>query len=164
MENVTPSVIGLKKSTVALIAAALIVGLVAGYFAGSFEGERAANTRLAPMVDLAFPKPPSEMYALTGKILGVYGATVKLEIDNVDDYLPHPDQSARAKETRNANITSATSYAIIDFSKLDAAGNPARSIFALADLKEGEIVTVRSAENIRNAESFDVIAVERIAY
>lgn len=147
-----------------LLALGLVVGFAAGFYQGERQGATTAENRLAPVIDLAFPKPSTEMFALTGAVKRVYGATIELEIDNPDDYLPHPDQSPRAKETRRANVTAATSYAIIDFSKFDATGNPVRTAFALADLKESDIVTVRSTENIRNAESFDVTAVERVTY
>lgn len=146
----------------------LVLGLVIGFVAGSYQGERQGavmtEARLAPVLDLAFPKPPAEMFSLTGIVRGVYGATIQLEIDDLDDYLPHPDGSARAKETRNANVGSATAYTEIDFARVNASGDPARTSLTLADIKEGDAVTVRSTMNIRSAESFDVTAVERVTY
>lgn len=147
-----------------LLALGLAVGFAAGFYQGARQGAATAENRLASVLDLAFPKPPTEMFALTGAVKRIYGATIELEIDNPDDYLPHPDQSPRAKETRRANVIAATSYATIDFSKLDAEGNPSRAAFTLADLKEGDIVTVRSAQNIKDVQTFDVVAVERVIY
>lgn len=145
-------------------ATAFIVGLAAGYWAGNTTGMRAGEARLKPVVDLAFPPPPDEMYALTGVVKSIYGTSITLEIDDPDDYLPHADGSPRRKQTRTVSVSSATTFSDVNFRSLDREGNPVRTSFAFTDLQPGNTISVRSASNIRRAESFDAISVERFSY
>jgi hypothetical protein len=160
------------KKNFTAIAAGVILLIIGAYFLGYRAGtqkiikdnKNAEVQYLKSLVDIAFPPPPQEFYSLSGTVKGIYGATINLEIDDPDDYLPHPDGSPRRKQVRFANISSQTKYTLIDFSRLDKNGNPARSSLKLNDIKVGDVITVRSNENIRAAEKFDVTEVELFKY
>lgn len=145
---------------IALIIVALAIGLVLGKKQGKIEGLIEAEEKFAPIVDLAFPKPPAEMYSLIGTVKGIYGGTIDLEVKDPDDYLPHTDGTAQRTEIRYANITSATEIFIIDYTRRDINGNPARDILKLSDIKIGNLIKVTSNSNIKYANKFDVSEVE----
>lgn len=153
-----------NRNVIWLTAAALIAGLVAGYFIGNAQGTRASEARLTPLVNLAFPPPPDELYALTGTITEIYGAAIALEVDDPADYLPRPDGSPKTKQTRIARISSATIISAIDFGTLDRGGQPTRTPLAFADLQTGDFVTVTSNANIRDAHEFDAAVVEHLVH
>jgi len=152
-----------KQQYIAIsIIIALVLG-IGGYLLGQQAGIKKSSEEiknLKSLVDLAFPPPPQEMLSLTGTVKGVYGATIQLEIDDPNDYLPRLDNSPRKKQTRNAITSNETSFTLIDYTKIDQEGNPTISQIKLSDIKTGDIITVRSNQNIRNAEKFDVTAVE----
>lgn len=160
MESMEPN----RNTLIVTAAIALIAGLAVGYFAGSAQGGAATEKKLMPLIDAAFPPPPSEFFSLTGAVTSIYGAELGLEIDDPDDYLPHLDGSPRAKEMRTAQVSASTAYTLINYARLDQSGNPVRTSFSFGNLKVGEIITVRSAENIRDAASFEATAVERVVY
>lgn len=151
-----------RKSIVIAVVLVVIVGVGAYLFGQQRSNQQAQN--LQSIVDLAFPPPPQELYTLSGLVKGVYGATINIETDDVDDYLPHPDGSPPRKEVRFANVTAETTYTLVDFIRLDQSGNPTRTPLQLADVKEGDIVIVKSNSNIRSAQKFDVTAVEVVRY
>jgi hypothetical protein len=154
-----------NRNTLYLTAAiALLIGLAAGYFIGNTQGNVAAERKFAPILNAIYPPPPDELSSLTGTVKSVYGAGFELEIEDLDDYLPHLDGSARAKETRTANTSVGTIFTLINYERLDRQGNPTRMPRTFANLTAGDMVTVRSSENIRNAGSFDATAVEWIQY
>ncbi|MFH0806232.1 MAG: hypothetical protein V1885_00700 [Candidatus Brennerbacteria bacterium] len=142
----------------------LIVGLAGGYFIGAARGGAAVEQRLAPFLELAFPKPSLNIQSLGGTVTNAYGASFTLEIDNIDDYLPHLDGSPRTKESRTVNVTANTMFTLIDYSSLDARGNPSRTPQTFSSLKVGDTVMVRSDENVRNVGTFDAREVEWVRY
>lgn len=146
------------------VAIALLAGLAVGYFIGNAQGNVAIERKFMPILNAVYPPPPNELFSLTGTVKGVYGAEFELEIDDPDDYLPHLDGSPRAKQTRTANTSATTAFVLIDFEKLDEEGNPSRTALTLADVKEGDIVTVQSNENIRDAGSFEASVVQKVIY
>jgi hypothetical protein len=169
MEPAMQPVGGKKSNLPAIIAAvALIVGFGAGFFVGNLKGEStgesAAEQKYAPVVDSVFPKPPDELTTLSGTVTNLYGATIELSVYDPNDYLPHADGSPRQSQTRTANVTGTTTYTLTDFGNLDRQGNPTRTTIAFKDLKVGDTVTVESGSNIKDAQSFDVTAVEVVKY
>ncbi len=134
----------------------LIVGLVIGFFGGKQTGRNAAEQQLAPLVNLAFPRPADDIRSLTGVVKSIYGATITLEINDPDDYLPHLDGTPRAKQNRSANVTPDTKYVIV------TNGQVSSKTFSSSDIKADDIITVRSEENIRDLETFDVSEVDLI--
>lgn len=143
----------MDKKTTSLFAVFVIIALAVGFFAGRWqgkmEGERIGSEKLQPLVDSVFPEPPANINSLTGIVKGVSGATIAFEIGDIDDYLPHLDGSPRKMETRFATVTPATKMTSIDAKT----GNP--TSITLQNLKTGDVITITSAENIRNAERFD---------
>ncbi len=151
-----------------LIVLIAVVATALGFYWGQKKGTTTATketeTKLQPLVDLAFPKPPEDIRSLSGAIKGIYGATINLEINDPNDYLPHTDGSPRAKETRFASLLSATKIYLIDTTQLDTNGNPKKTELKITDLKIGNNITVRSNQNIRTAKKFDVTQIELVKY
>ncbi|MFH1192707.1 MAG: hypothetical protein V1656_00070 [Candidatus Jorgensenbacteria bacterium] len=155
-----------------LFALVAMVSLIAGFGAGFLVGEmrgRSAGTAIAeqkyaPIVDATYPKPPDTLNALSGTVKNLYGASIVLEVYDPSDYLPHADGSPRAKQARTANVLGSTTYTLVNFGKLDAQGNPAKTAIAFKNLKADDTVTVRAATNIKTAQAFDVTAVEVVKY
>ncbi|MDI6778895.1 MAG: hypothetical protein QME25_01685 [Bacteroidota bacterium] len=79
---------------------------------------------LKKLVDLAFPPPPAEIFSLSGVVKTIVGATIAMEVDDPEDYLPHPDGSPRRKQTRFASLLAETKITLIDTTQLDREGNP----------------------------------------
>lgn len=158
------------KKTFIIVFALLVATtvLVLGFYLGQRKGiqteKKEVTEKLQPLVDLAFPKPPEDIRNFAGKILAIYGATINLEIDAPDDYLPHTDGTKRQKEIRFASVTNDTKVIRIDATKLDAQGNQIKTNIKFSDLKIGDAITVRSNTNIRAAKKFDVTQIEMVKY
>ncbi len=142
----------------------LIVGLVGGYFVGNNRGVVLTEQRLLPVIETIFPKPADFTRSLTGKVASVYGTSLTLEVDDPDDYLPHVDGSPRKTEMRTVKVSANTEYSRINYQALDAQGNPSRTQASLSDIDVGEVIVVRSAENIRDAQEFEAIEVQLLRY
>jgi hypothetical protein len=145
-----------KKTTfifVVFVIVALVIGFLAGQWQGGKQGEERASEKFQPIVDAVFPEPPVFVGTLTGAIKGISGATIALEINDLDDFLPHLDGSPRKTEVRFAVVTPDTKL----FSISSQTG--ISTTIAPKDLKIGDTITITSAENIRNAERFDAAEV-----
>lgn len=153
-----------RNTLILIVAIALVVGLALGYFAGNASGSASTEQKFTPLLELAFPKPPTDIRSLSGTVKSMYGASISLEVRDPEDYLPHLDGSPHRTVARVAQVSAATTYTLIDYSKLNAQGNPAYISRTLSDLKAGDVVIVRSNENIRDAETFDATAVELVKY
>ncbi len=158
----------MQNKVIYFIAIALIIGLGIGFFLGQMNGKKIGTaqteTKYAPIVDAAFPPPPAEMIVLSGVVKSTYGATIVIEINDPDDYLPHADGSLRAKQTRTVNVLGNTTYATVNFGKFDKQGNPTRTPITFNDIKTGDTVTVHAATNIKTAQTFNATAVEVVEY
>ena len=150
----------MDKKTTSLFAVFIIIALVVGFFVGQWqgkmEGEKIGSQKLQPLVDSVFPEPPANINVLTGIVKGISGATIAFEINAIDDYLPHLDGCPRKTETRFAVITPSTKI----ISMNGETGNSAT--ITLQNIKAGDVITVVSAENIRNAERFDVTEIRTV--
>ncbi len=140
----------------------LIVGGIIGYFIGQANGSQMAKNTYLPLVNAAFPAPSGTIYSLKGTVQNVYGATIAITVNDPADYLPHPDGSPRATQTRNANTSPNTKYYSVDMLNIDKNGNPTATSITLADIKPGDTVMVKSSENIFSASSFDATEVDLI--
>ncbi len=149
-----------KKPLIASLVILSLVIIYASFYYGKTVGEQKGKSSYAPLVDLAFPKPPKDIRQLSGIVKGVYGATIDFEINSVDDYLPHLDGTPQKKEIRHATVTSKTTLTLIDSTKLDSRGNPKTKTLSLSDIKPGMGVTVQSNQNIRNVKEFDASSVQ----
>lgn len=157
-----------RTYTVIIVTAVIVFSVAIGFYFGEQRGEVAGETSarqaLMPLVERVYSKPPAELFELTGTVTGIYGATVHLEVVNPDDYLPHLDGSAPQTSTRYASLAKTTKVVRIDLTKRDARGNPTITTLDRAVLKVGDRITVKSATNIRDAETFDTIGVQLVEY
>ena len=155
-----------KTLTIITVAVIVLVVFGLGFYTGQTNGKKQgavqAENKYKALIDIAFPPPPAEMTSLSGVVSGVYGATINVEITDPNDYLPHVDGTSQKKQVRYASITSATKIISINHAKLDAQGNPEIKTIRLSDIKIGDTITVRSDQNIKNAQKFDVSQVELI--
>jgi hypothetical protein len=163
----------MKNSKQLLTLFVIVVLVLAGFFAGMLVGLKrgevrgAAQTRakLQPIIDMAFPQPPQVLNSAGGVIKDIFGSKINLEINDPDDYLPHPDGSPRKKLMRSVLVSAATKITLVDYTKRDKRGNnPLVAAYRLADLKAGDTVNVKTSENIRNAQEFIANAIELIRY
>ncbi|TSA46101.1 hypothetical protein D4R51_00700 [bacterium] len=145
-----------KKTLVTAAVVFLIIGILIGFVGGKQAGRVDAEKQLLPIVNLAFPKPSDDMRSMTGTVMGIFGATINLQIDDPADYLPHLDGSPRAVQTRFANVTPDTKYVFVINGKIKSTPS------SVSDVKKGDIITVRSNDNIRDAETFDVFEVDLV--
>jgi hypothetical protein len=151
----------MKTTKIVISIAAILLIFVFGFYLGQVNGKnkgsKEAENKLKPLIDLAFPKPPEEMKNINGVIKGVYGATIDLEINDLNDYLPHLDGSPQKKEIRYVYVTSNTKISLID-----SMGNIQTKTLKTSDLKIGNAITVYSNENLRNAKKFDATEIQVI--
>lgn len=161
----------MNRKNIIIFVAAFIIITVGMFFIGRLTGQQMTETKhqtqiqeMKTLIDKIYPPPPAEMYSLTGKIKEIYGASIIMEIASPDDYLPHPDGSARKTETRTANVTAKTTYTFFDYTQFDKQGNPKTSSITLKDLKTGDNITVKSEQNIRNVQSFDVSEIQKVVF
>jgi len=153
-----------KESIIYIATVVFIVGAGVGYYLGNAvgfsNGKTAADMQLSGIVNLVFPKPPQEIHSIAGAIKGISGATLTLEVNDPEDYLPHVDEVRQKKITRYASLMGTTKILSIDFTKIDSKGNPRTIELKPSDLKIGYNVMVQSGQNIRTESKFDVIQIE----
>lgn len=123
-----------------------VVGVLVGGILGFYVGDRAGRAALKPVLDVAYPPPAKDMKAFTGKVASVSSGGFVLEIPDPDDYLPHPDRSARRTELRTVLVTPET--------KVVYAGPAGEQAVSAANIAEGHRVRVESASNVRSARTF----------
>ena len=154
---------GINRSIFIMVGVlALIVGGVIGYFIGQTNGKQIAADKYLPILNTAFPAPSGTLYNLMGTVQNIYGATIAVKVNDPSDYLPHLDGSPRATQIRNVNTSPTTKYYEINNQKLDANGSPTYTSISLSDIKPGDVVMVKSAQNIFSATTFDVTEVDLI--
>lgn len=154
-----------KKAFLILIVIIVVLAAIwVGYEIGSKQGKEQADTQLSKIVEQVYPKPPEKINNLAGTIKTIYGATIDLEVTDPNDYLPHADGSKQDTNIRYASVTPDTKILLIDATQIDSQGNPKITEIKLLDLKEGDVVSVRSNENIKDAKKFDVYQIELVKY
>lgn len=146
-----------KSVSVFVFVIFIIIAIAVGFFAGNWWGKNQgiteATQELQPLIDTVFPEPPAYIGNLTGTIKEISGATIAIEINSLDDYLPHLDGSPIKTETRLVVTTPTTNIISID----TRTGNSKK--ISLQDLKMGESISVSSMENIRDVKKFDATEV-----
>lgn len=150
------------------IVVAVIVGGAAGFYLGNTvgfsNGKNAADSQLSGIVNLVFPKPPQEIHSIAGTISSIAGATLTLNVNDPEDYLPHIDGTAQKKMTRYAIVTPSTKISLVDSTKIDENGNPAITALSESDLKVGDNIMVQSSQNIRTESKFNASEIEIVKY
>ncbi|OGG40457.1 hypothetical protein A3A21_00495 [Candidatus Jorgensenbacteria bacterium RIFCSPLOWO2_01_FULL_45_25b] len=152
------------KALFPAVVVSLIVGLGVGGYFGRAIGGREAREEYQALLDLAYPPPVAEIHRISGTVRAIVGATIQLDANDPEDYLPHLDNSPRKTVSKRANITATTEYVFVDYSKPQKNGDPSRAPFALSDLKAGDKIVVESDENIRAKESFTVSLVQQVRF
>ncbi|MEK7630108.1 MAG: hypothetical protein AAB432_01855 [Patescibacteria group bacterium] len=138
----------------------VVILIVAGFYFGQSTGVKKTEQKLEPIVNLAFPKPSSDIRNFSGTIKNVVGATINLEIRDPNDYLPHTDGTKPKTQIRFVNVTATTKILLIDATKRDKSGNPTITNLKLTDLKAGDWITARSNQNVSDAQKFDATEID----
>lgn len=154
----------MDKKAVVFIILALIIGLAGGAYAGYYYGKTQGTKNLRDVVNLVFPEPPKEVFAVSGVLKQAVGAQLTLETADFDDYLPHADGTPSKKITRQVFLSNATKITMLHPASIDSKGNMKQETISATDLKEGMMVTIRSKENIRDAKSIEASEVEVVQY
>lgn len=149
---------------VVIIAVAGAIGFIIGNQNGQVSGAQAVKQKYLPILNAAFPPPPSSLSSLTGTVKSVYGATITMEVKDPNDYLPHVDGSPVAVQTRTVSVSPSTKLVYMNYGQLKSNGEPTTSTFSLNDLRAGDIVTAKSSSNILNAQNFSATEVDLINY
>lgn len=157
----------MNRFIVILLAMVIIVGIAySGFYFGTIQGEKkgslAMEMRLAPLLNNAYPRPADDIRFLDGIVKSVSGSKIDLEIDNIDDYIPHLDGTSRLKDTRYVVVSDKTKITLVDLGNFTSSGQPQRTAIKLSDVKSGMSATVRSATNVRNLKTFDATDIEVI--
>ncbi|GEM_PF-1237625 len=146
----------------------VIIFFVGGFFIGQStgrtEGRELGQAQYKSVVETIYPKPPEVINSITGKVTNIYGASIQVEVNDPEDYLPHTDGTPRVKQTRLANTTPDTKYLFVDYTKFDKSGLPTQSNGVFSDIKIGDTVMVESTENILTEKRFDVTKVTLVKY
>ncbi|MEK7479445.1 MAG: hypothetical protein AAB634_02860 [Patescibacteria group bacterium] len=142
----------------------LIAGAAGGGYFGREAGLKKARSEYQALLDLAYPPPALEIHRISGTVRAVVGGTIHLDVNAPEDYLPHLDGSPRKTAVKAANVSGATEYVLVDYSKPQENGDPTRSTFTLEELKPGEQVVVESDENIREAKVFEAKLVQQVRF
>ncbi len=137
-----------------------IIGFFAGKNSGMQAGTQAAESKYKPLVNIAFPEPPAVMNKVSGIVENVSGNIITFKVNDPNDYLPHLDGSPRATVEKQALVSSATSFSLINYAKLDKNGSATLTALTLGDIKTGNTVTVASDRNIRTSQSFPASSVQ----
>ena len=147
----------------------LVIALGAGALAFSYgkqvgreAAREGAKDEVRKILDNAFPPPPEQIFTLSGEIKELVGGTIVFEINDPSDYLPHADGTPRNKQIRRADMRSGTAYFLVDYTKPTPSGDPSVSSISFSDLKIGNRITVKSAENVKTTERFVASEVRRV--
>lgn len=152
------------KIIIPIVVVFLIFGFAVGGYFGREVGVNKARVEYQALLDLAYPPPAMEIHQISGTVRAVVGGTIQLDANDLDDYLPHLDNSPRETVLKRANVTAVTEYVLVDYSKPQVNGDPARVPFQLSDLKPGDRIVVESDENIRAAKSFETKLVQQVRF
>lgn len=153
----------MKQNKAILIPLLVVVLMLAAFWTGKQSVQKQSEMEISQLQNAVeqFYPAPGPTTSLNGTIKTITGARISLEIQDPEDYLPRTGNSPRRTQIRSANVLSDTTYSLIDYSRFDEEGGPAITEISLSDLAVGDQITVRSNINIKDAQSFDVIAVEK---
>lgn len=155
--------IHMKQILIAILVVIVLggVGYTWFYFLPA-QNAQVTNKEPLPPTDISDPTPQEYIRVLSGVVKNVSGSKIEIEIDDVEDYLPHADGTPRLKDTRYSVVSQETKLTLIDLGKLDAQGSPAITAIKLSDIKPGERVNVESNVNLRDAKTFEATSIDVI--
>ncbi len=143
-----------KKHYLIIFALVIVFGLISFYL--GYQKNIKDLEKYKKLTDLAFPPPPAIINSLNGTIKNIYGATIVLEINSPQDYLPKLNNEPRLKETRYAIVNSKTQIDLVKVNEFDEKGNNIIQPLKFEDLKVGDSINVFSDENLKNLKKFEV--------
>jgi hypothetical protein len=161
--------INMNKSTNTILVIIIVIAVgVAGYFAGASIGKQKGieqtESNLMPIIDMAFPPPPEMLTSTGGTVTGVENGVISLEITDPEDYLPHPDGTPKNKIVRYVEATPETEIIYTDFSSPDPeTGLPSEIAIEISEIEEGDRISVRTEENIREQENITATRIEVVS-
>lgn len=151
--------------TIILVAAGLVVGLLIGFLTfGTWANQKQdeQTKKLQDFVNVIVPKPPEVISNVVANIKKIDGNILELEINDPEDYIPHTDGTLQKKIMRTGTIDTTTEITIVNPIKIDAAGKISEKNATIADLKEGDQVTILTDKNIRTETTFPLISLKKI--
>jgi len=154
----------MEKKVLVFIILTLVVGLIVGAIGGYYYGSSTGTKNLRDVVNLVFPEPPKEVFAVSGLVKETLGAQITIETADFNDYLPHTDGTPSKKITREVFLTNSTKITALYPASIDSKGNMRQETLGATDLKAGMMVTVKSKDNIRDAKSIEATEIEAIQY
>ena len=152
------------KAFVPGVVIALIVGIGLGGYFGKNIGYEEARSEFGSLLDIAYPPPPAVAYRLSGDVGSVVGGTIGLNVDDPDDYLPHPDGSPRVTQLRQVGVRVGTELVLLDYLNPNESGSPMERVLELSEIQAGDRLIVESEENIRDEENFVATRIEKILF
>lgn len=144
-----------KTNKIILIIILVLAVGIAGYFIGKNQSQQEVD-RLTEIVEMTYPEPDEVISRISGVVKNVQGATIYLEADNPERYLPNSKKPE--KVTKYVSISNQTNITTIDSST--ESDNPKTSEMSISDIKEGDEVTVISEENIRTSQKFQATEIK----
>jgi hypothetical protein len=149
-----------------------VVALVVGFSFGVLYGKKigiqagkvAGRAESKAILELVYPPAPDELHSLSGEIVDIFGSIIRLRAPDPADHLPTVDGSPKDTIEVSAVTRRGTEFVLIDYTERDSLGNPVETAFSLTDLVKGDLITVRSEENVRGERRFDVDRVEKVRY
>ncbi len=157
----------MKTTKIVISVAAILLIFVFGFYLGQVNGKnkgsKEAENKYKALIEKAYPAPKAEeIKYLSGIIKGIYGATIDLEINDPNDYIPHTDGTLPKKEIRYIYITSNTKISLLDYTKIDSSGNAQTKTLKSSDLKIGDSINAYSNINLLTEKKFDATEIQVI--
>ncbi|MEK7543118.1 MAG: hypothetical protein AAB503_02345 [Patescibacteria group bacterium] len=156
----------MKQILIAVLILVVIGGIAYAWFyllpmQGGNNNIQVTNEQ--PVVfDVSDPTPQEYIPVLSGVVKSISGSKIELEIDDIEDYLPHTDGTPRLKDTRYVNVSEGTKLMLVNLGKLNAQGSLEEIAIKLSDIKPGARVNVESNVNLRSAKTFDATSIDVI--
>lgn len=154
------------KLPVIFLVVGLVVGFLIGYYlVGKNLGFKSTETKqLEDLVALTFPKPLEDLRTVMGSVTKIDGANIEITIGDPEDYLPHQDGSPQRTISRIARTSDTTEMYVLRPTKTDKNGNILRETIKLSDIKVGDNITITSSENVRSANQFNAVLIEKVEF
>lgn len=151
----------MQKSNKILLILILVIAVgVAGFFIGKNSNQEEISN-LRQIVETVYPEPPEVINKTSGIVSDVQGATIYLEMNDPEDYIPDPEGDEQDKITKYVSTSNETEIIEISFSE---SGDQIESSISTSDLEKGDEIVVTSDENIRTNERFNAKRVELLSF
>ncbi|MEX2411743.1 MAG: hypothetical protein WD607_10325 [Candidatus Paceibacterota bacterium] len=146
-----------NKKTVLIISLILVVGVGAFILGNNLNKEK--TQELETIVESIFQAPPEVISNVSGIVQDIRGATIYLEINNPENYLPTDEVE---KLTKYVTVSDETEINILSFN--ENLGDIESVEAEFEDIQLRDEISVISNENIRENDKFSATSVEVINY